>query len=293
MIFCDCENTWRASMRITKHSESATPEQIEELLAPTAPHDDLPFEQLIDLYNFRQTSSWMRLFVRLLRKECRALPRPRKVLDIGCGRGIAQSKVFLSAIRAEVDELWGIEPDPNMTGDPKMFDQFQNATMEGAQLPENYFDLAFSFMVVEHIADPERYMRAVARVLRPGGVHFFITVNGLHYFARTASILHMLKLDEIVLRALRGKQVDEYHYPIQYKCNKPKDVRHFATVAGFENTQIVFVEEDGPKPYFPLLLRPIWWVFMAKRHLIRTPKSLSTIYVRMEKGGARASSVRR
>lgn len=255
----------------------------EDLLAPRAPHDDLTFQELAERYNFQKTSDWIQLFVRLLIKECRRIGRPVRALDIGCGYGIGRSMELLEAAKAEIDELWGLEPDPAVKHDTVLFANFQNSTMEQATLPENYFDIAFSFMVMEHVADPVRYLNAVNRCLKPGGTHFFITVNGHHYFTRIALTMKRLKIDEIVLRILRGKHVDEYHYPVQYRCNKPRVIEALAARTGFEKPEFVFVEEDGPKPYMPGPLRPIWALLMWKRRVLRNPRSLLTLIVRMKK----------
>lgn len=264
-------------------AEPGSYQSYEELLKPLAPHDAMSFDEMKPHYNFRRTSDWVKQFVRLLIKECRSLPRPSRVLDIGCGVGIGRSIDLLKAVRCEVDEFWGLEPDPSVKGDPEIFSSFQNATMEDATLPENYFDLSFSFMVMEHVADPERFLRAVHRSLKPGGEHFFVTVNGHHYFTHIALAMKRLKIDEMVLRILRGKHVDDYHYPVQYRCNKPAVVEKYAERLGFEKPEFVFIEEDGPKPYMPGPLRPIWSLLMWKRKVVRNPKSLLTMVVRMKK----------
>ena len=46
---------------------------------------------------------------------------------------------------------------------------------------------------------------------------------------------------------------------------------------------IVFVEELGPRPYFPLPIRPIWWALHKKRAVLRDPESLLTLICRMRK----------
>lgn len=263
--------------------EPGSYQSFEELLAPTAPFDDHSFDQLKTTYNFQQTSDWVRLFVRLLIKECKSLPKPSRVLDIGCGVGIARSPDMLKAVRQHIDELWGLEPDPSVKGDPALFTNFQNATMETANLPENHFDLAFSFMVMEHVADPIAYLNAVHRCLKPGGVHFFMTVNGHHYFTRAALAMKRMKVDEALLRILRGKHVEDYHYPVQYRCNKPAVVERLASQTGFTQTEFVFIEEQGPKPYFPGPLKPFWMLMQWKRKMFRNPRALLTLVVRMKK----------
>jgi len=57
------------------------------------------------------------------------------------------------------------------------------ATASPAALPREAFDLVFSRMVNEHVADGERYYRNIFDVLRPGGVtaHCFSTLYALPF----------------------------------------------------------------------------------------------------------------
>jgi 2-polyprenyl-3-methyl-5-hydroxy-6-metoxy-1,4-benzoquinol methylase len=267
-----------------------TKSEIPEVLGPmSAPHDRLPFEELARRYNFRQTSDWQAMFVRLLLDECRRIGPSCRALDIGCGHGIGRKPAYTSAVRDAVGELWGIEPDTGEMPTENLFHNFQHAMMETATLPEGYFDLAYSFMVVEHVANPEPYMRAVSRCLKPGGVHFFLTVNGAHYFARMASALRAMRADELVLRVIRGKQeVAEYHYPVQYRMNTPRAIDRVAASTGFDKPEYVFIEEWGPEPYMKGPLRLAWHALNAKRRVIKNPRALLALYARMRRAqGAR------
>jgi len=258
--------------------------------AMDAPHDRLSFEELARRYNFRQTSDWQAMFVRLLLDECRRVGPSCRALDIGCGHGIGRKPAYTSAVRDAVGELWGIEPDTGEMPAAELFHNFQHALMETAKLPEAYFDIAYSFMVVEHVEHPEPYMRAVARCLKPGGIHFFITVNGAHYFALAASTLRKVKADEFVLRTIRGKQeVSEYHYPVQYRMNTPRAIDRVASATGFDRPEYVFIEEWGPEPYMKGPLRLAWHAMNAKRRMIRNSRSLLALYARMRRaqGGPR------
>ena len=256
-------------------------------IQPVLPDDDLTFNQLTETYNFKNISDRARLFVRLLTKELEERPHPVRALDIGCGNGISSNReeqtIYLHAIAQETDELWGIEPDAQIQPDHGLFTNFQHALLEDAELPENYFDLAYSFMVMEHVADPDQFLQAVYRCLKPGGIYIFVTPNGHHYFTRIAGALKKLKLDELILRILRGKAVEEYHYPVQYRCNRHADIKRLTTATGFLSPQIACVEITGPKPYLPFILRPVWWLMMRKRALIKNPKLLLNLFARLEK----------
>lgn len=248
------------------------------------PHDHMSFTELARSYNYRNTSGWRKLFARLLLDEIRSRPRPVNAIDIGCGDGIGGRPEWTELIRREVDELWGIEPDPEKTDLAPMFTRYQHATMESADVPENHFDVAFSFTVIEHVADPDAFLAAVARCLKPGGVHLFMSVSGKHYFARSAKLLKQLGLEDLVLRVLRGAdKVESYHYPVQYRLNTRRLIDRYAARHGFEPPEYVFVENEGPISYMRGPLRPLWALLHLKRRAFRNPDALSELHCRMRK----------
>jgi 2-polyprenyl-3-methyl-5-hydroxy-6-metoxy-1,4-benzoquinol methylase len=266
---------------------STTTANIDPLAPGDKPHDAFSFEQLASSYNFQMTSGWKRLFARVLRDECQRLDRPRRVLDIGCGVGLGRQTQLTAALREEIDEFWGIEPDDSITPEAGMFDNFQHALLEDADLPENYFDLSYSFMVVEHVEHPNEFMRAVARSLKPGGVHVFVTVNGAHYFAKIAKCAKVLKIDELILRLSRkSDEIEEYHYPVQYRLNKPRSIDRAARECGFEQPEYVFLEEQGPMQYFTGPFRPAYHLLNYKRKVMQNPRSLVTLVSRLRKAPA-------
>lgn len=243
------------------------------------------FDELKKSYNFRHTSGRIELLSNLIVEEAGRHPRPVRVLDIGCGRGIGLDPGSHGAIRAHVDELWGIEPDPGVTPPPGVFTNFQHAMMETARVPEGSIDVAYSSLVMEHVQEPGAFLRAVHRALKPGGVYLFMTINGKHYFARIARTLRAMKLDELVLRMVRRDVVEEYHYPLAYKCNTQGQLRRLAAETGFEPPEFVFVERDEPSPYLPGPLRSVQLVLDAKRDRWRKPGALLEMIGRLRKPG--------
>jgi len=250
---------------------------------PTGPEPWRPWDDYRQSYNFRAMPGLTALFIRFLIEECRARDGKAVVLDIGAGEGIGRKVERARQARAEMGELWGVEPDTSVTPHEGIFDNYQHALMETADLPENYFDIAFSYMVMEHVEDPEAFMKAVERVLKPGGVYLFCTPNGQHYFTIIGGALKAIRLDELILRLLRGKQVDEYHYPVQYKFNQPRQIEPIGDALGFEKPEYVHAECTGPHGYFPGPLKAIFWMFMKKRELIKKPELLLELYVKMTK----------
>lgn len=255
----------------------------EDILRPQRCHDDLTFDELARRYNFRLTSDRRGLFARLVLKECRARRSPVRVLDVGCGRGIGREPGYQAAIRGAADEYWGIDPDDGVAPPDGLFDHHQFALMETADVPQDHFDLVYSYMVMEHVVEPDRFMAAVMRCLRPGGAYLMVTPNKRHYFTRTASLLHSLRIDEVVLRLIHRRTVDEYHYPVQYRFNDEPRIAACARHLGFLPPEFAYTEAEGPIGYFPTPFRPIYHLLALKRTVIRRPKSLISLLCRMTK----------
>ncbi len=255
----------------------------EALVRPRRPNDDLTFDELSRRYNFRLTSDHRVVITQLILKECRTRPSPVRVLDVGCGRGISRHPEYQVAIRGAADEYWGLDPDEGVAPPEGLFDHHQFALMEAAELPEDYFDLAYSNMVMEHVAEPDRFMAAVMRCLKPGGVYLMVTPNKRHYFTRTASALHKLRLDELVLRLIHGRKTEEYHYPVQYLFNDEASIAACARRLGFLPPEFAYIEAEGPRAYFPILFRPIYHVLAFKRTIIKQPRSLISLLCRITK----------
>lgn len=260
--------------------ESAEP----ECIRPRRPFDTHTFEQLAQSYNFEETSNAQIMFTRLIRQECLQRAAPVRALDIGCGRGIARSFDLVRALRPHIDEFWGVEPDDGVTPQEGIFDHFQRALLENADLPENHFDIAYAFMVMEHVEDPARFMRALARCLRPGGVFVFATPNARHYFTRVAKLCNTLKLDEFVLRVAKGRsKVEDYHYPVVYRFNDERTIARHAREGGMLPPLIAYMEHEGPRGYMRGPLRPVFHALCMKRRAIRQPRALLALFGRIQK----------
>ncbi|MBX3358596.1 MAG: class I SAM-dependent methyltransferase [Phycisphaeraceae bacterium] len=242
------------------------------------------FEELSRSYNFQTLPSRQFVFVKLLRDEMALRTRPVRALDVGCGKGIHLDAGLSKQVRESADELYGIEPDPTITPETGLFDHFQHARMEDAALPADHFDVVFSSMVMEHVTDPETFLRAARRCLKPGGVFMFLTINGSHYFARLANLARSMRLEEVVLRLVRGRQeVESYHYPTAYRFNRASQIEPVARGLGFEDPEYVFVEGNGPIHYLPGPLRLLLYVMHSKRRIVRDPRCLMELICRIRR----------
>jgi 2-polyprenyl-6-hydroxyphenyl methylase/3-demethylubiquinone-9 3-methyltransferase len=106
-------------------------------------------------------------------------PRGKKALEVGSGGGYISEEVAGMGF-----ETWGVEPSAASASAARAHAQEAGLSIgyirgAGESLPfrDAAFDAVFCCDVLEHVADLGRVTAEVARVLRPGGVFVFDTIN--------------------------------------------------------------------------------------------------------------------
>lgn len=102
------------------------------------------------------------------------------LLDVGCGGGLIAEPMrrmgfTVTAIDASTENIGTARAHAEMVGldiayRPATVEQIE---AEGAGL----FDVVLTMEVIEHVADPEAFVRACSRLVRPGGVMMVATLN--------------------------------------------------------------------------------------------------------------------
>jgi ubiquinone/menaquinone biosynthesis C-methylase UbiE len=109
------------------------------------------------------------------------LPRGGRILEIGCGRGIA---LPVLARMLGPSHLTGIDIDPMLLQRAAERAQqrgvkveLQHADVRELPFANGAFDMVIDFGTCHHISDPGRALREIARVLRHGGLFVSETVS--------------------------------------------------------------------------------------------------------------------
>jgi len=135
---------------------------------------------------------------------CAAFLGPGRVLDLGCGVGH-------SAAMLAPRESVGVDVDPTvLRGQPR---ETHVADMRALPFPNGSFSSVLAVQSIEHVPDPDRALREVARVLEPGGVTVLVTPNRLT-FGRPDEIIdpyHFVEYDPTELGALASRSFADVH----------------------------------------------------------------------------------
>jgi 2-polyprenyl-6-hydroxyphenyl methylase/3-demethylubiquinone-9 3-methyltransferase len=106
-------------------------------------------------------------------------PRNLSVLDVGCGGGILSEEFAQIGCR-----VTGIDPSTPSLETARKHAAMQGLTIDyrqanGENIPfdANSFDVAICCDVLEHVDDLESTVHEVARVLKPGGMFCYDTIN--------------------------------------------------------------------------------------------------------------------
>jgi 2-polyprenyl-6-hydroxyphenyl methylase/3-demethylubiquinone-9 3-methyltransferase len=146
--------------------------------------------------------------------ECSRTPLEGKsVLDVGCGAGLLAEP--LARLGATVT---GIDASPEVIevarGHSAMMELEIDYRVGDVQALEGQFDLITSMEVIEHVADPAPFVKALAKRLAPGGLLIMSTPN-----ATAWSRLLMITVGEGIGQIPRGTHdFDKFISPERMKA---------------------------------------------------------------------------
>jgi 2-polyprenyl-3-methyl-5-hydroxy-6-metoxy-1,4-benzoquinol methylase len=140
------------------------------------------YEQVVDPLYEQERQGRVLTFERHLKPLERMMGdhRGKRILDVGAYTGIFVEIAQQHGWHAYGTELsqWAAQLSRERGLNVK------TGTLEQAAFPDDFFDVATSWDVVEHLNDPKMHLREIHRVLKPGGVLAVHTIDIDAPFAR-------------------------------------------------------------------------------------------------------------
>lgn len=131
------------------------------------------------------------------------------VLDAGCG----DHNRLLN--KSKIEKLIGCDIDENAIKKNKDISEGIVANLENLTLSENTFDLVISIDVIEHLDNPEHFIKSAAGILKKGGHLFVITPNRNSLFGFAAWLIPY-NLKKIIWKVLDISSKNTIH---RYRLN--------------------------------------------------------------------------
>jgi SAM-dependent methyltransferase len=142
--------------------------------------DILPDDVLTHLYS--QSKVTFAEYTDIIRKDYWRCIEPHThgthkgaALEVGCSTGF-----FLDELLARgYQDVYGCEPSVQARemASPEVLKNFTLGFFRDGQYSPDTFDLVCSFQTLDHLSDPVAVLRTTHRILKPGGLAYFITHN--------------------------------------------------------------------------------------------------------------------
>jgi 2-polyprenyl-3-methyl-5-hydroxy-6-metoxy-1,4-benzoquinol methylase len=176
---------------------------------------------LLRRYMDAQAVRRWRAYVSLVRDRAKG---PYEILDIGCGDGN-----FLNQWKLAFDgqaKTHGVEMNEKAAAIAEaQGHRVLPKRIEECDLERAFFDLVFSFHVVEHVEDPVSFMTAIGASLKPSGYALIETPN----------------VDTVDLRMFGERHWGGYHFPRHWNLYDEKSFTALAEKSGLRVVRFEYV----------------------------------------------------
>lgn len=222
---------------------------------------------LVSKYTYSEEESFIqKTYERYVAKAAAQLNPATKswsFLDIGCGNGF----MLQSAKKLGFESVHGVEPSSHAIeqADPSIRAGIIQGMFSGELVGENMYDLITCFQTLDHITEPDAFVRECLKALKPGGKVLFINHN----------------IGSIPARLLgeRCPMIDIEHTYLHTK----KTMQMLFEKEGYTNIQVFGVRNDYPLHYWTYML-PLPKGLKKRAISILNRKPLNTILIPLYAG---------
>jgi SAM-dependent methyltransferase len=199
----------------------------------------------------------------------RHVPPGATVLEIGGGPVDWTTKV----ISEKAGRIIGLDIDDVVRAN-RLLDQAFVYDGGLFPLPDASVDVAISRWVNEHLPNPELHFKEVQRVLVPGGVYVFRTVNLYHYMTMVARLTpHSLQVP--LVKWLSHRATDQHDpYPTFYRANTKQRIARLCQAVGLAP---IFVSLSESYPSYGMAFKALFFVFMGYERIVNSSSRFESL----------------
>jgi ubiquinone/menaquinone biosynthesis C-methylase UbiE len=180
-------------------------------------------------------------------------------VDVGGGSDIFPENRKLADLLASRCSLVVAVDSSDNVYENKTVHQRVRCSIEDYQ-PDRRFDLATMRMVAEHVAEPEKVLSSIQRLLRPGGIAIIFTVN-LHSPITLVSRSVPQRLHYSVKKLFWGGE-EKDTFPTHYKMNTRRTLKQLFEEHDFQERAFLHVDDIAifrRFRYLGYLETALWW----------------------------------
>lgn len=205
------------------------------------------------------------LYAALVRSRLRP---EHRLLDLGCGRG-----GLIEQLNHPLPQTMGLDPDLASLRQHRLDFSRVQGTSEALPYADGSFDVIIASWLLEHVPQPARDMREVARVLRPGGAFIFITPNARHPLALLNRLLGRGEgIQNRLVQWLYGRAAGDT-FPTYYEANSRQDLLRLAAASGLE----LEVLKAVPDPTYLALNKTLFRVMQKVEEALPSERKLHLV----------------
>lgn len=156
------------------------------------------------------------------------------ILDAGAGAG----EKFPYDFKDRVSRMVGVDLDPRIMTNPQLHEG-RCASLMQIPYDSGTFDVVFSRYVLEHIDLPQKFLKELHRILKPGGQLLFLTPSKWHYVSIGSRLTP--QSFHVWFNKKRGRE-EEDTFPTCYRLNSKQDIHREMAQAGFREVDLIFRE---------------------------------------------------
>lgn len=159
-----------------------------------------------------------------LNEACKGLEIKNNFLEIGCGNGF----MLEEANKIGFQNIIGVEPSIKAYEKSKfnIKEKIKQKPFDVNDFKDNYFDIIFIAMIVEHVVDINKFLKDIFKILKPGGKVVCICHNEKHFLSKILKNRHPIINDEHVV-VFGKKSLDKIFVKHKFKDIKISELKNF------------------------------------------------------------------